>query len=83
MHRHNENEKTELRLKAKDAKEARLTEKGEQERAQMEQQTKASFNIHYIEWFYPEKHYGFIVNLKRPLTEPEIESRMLKAFGDL
>lgn len=56
---------------------------GEAERQTMEKQATARFSIHFIEWFHPKKHQGFIVNLRNPLTEEEIAERMMQGFGDL
>jgi hypothetical protein len=72
-----------LRLRSEDAKRERLEEKGELERAMMEDQASAKFSVHFIEWFHPKKHQGFIVNLRKPLSEDEIAARMAKGFGDL
>ena len=81
--RDNESKKMELRLRAIQTKHEKQDDKSQMERAEMERKAGAKFSIHFIEWFSPKKHQGFIVNLKRPLTEAEIESRMVKGFGDL
>lgn len=60
-----------------------LEDKGSIERKQMEQMANRQFSIHYINIFFERKHQGFIVNLKIPMTEDEIQKRMLKGFGDL
>lgn len=72
-----------LRLRALEEKRERQDQKGEAERRAMERKANVKFNIHFIEWFNPRMHQGFIVNLRKPLSEAEIQARMAKAFGDL
>ena len=81
--RDNDQRKMELRLRALDQKHEKMDARSQRERAQMEMKANAKFTINYIEWFYPKKHHGFIVNLKNPLSEDEIRSRMIRGFGDL
>ena len=58
-------------------------DQGSIERRQMENKANSGVSIHFLEWFYPKRHYGFIVNLKHPLSDDEIRQRMMKGFGDL